>query len=86
LDKTDADRMWLNYPNGKYPLAIHKEKRSKSYYIKLDSRKNLEKLFHYFYDDVDESIYLTRKFKTFVKGLKLPEGAEAEQLSFDLPF
>jgi hypothetical protein len=33
LDITDADRMWSNYPIGKYPLAIHKEKRSKSYYI-----------------------------------------------------
>jgi transcriptional regulator with XRE-family HTH domain len=86
LDKTDADRMWSNYPIGKYPLAIHKEKRSKSYNIKIDSKDNLEKLFHYFYDDVDESIYLLRKFKTFAKGLKLPEGAETEQLNLDLSF
>ncbi len=86
LDKTDADRMWANYPIGKYPLAIHKAKRSKSYNIKIDSNDNLEKLFHYFYDDVDESIYLNRKFKTFVKGLELPEGAETEQLNLDLSF
>ncbi len=86
LNKTDADRMWSNYPTGKYPLTIHKEKRSKSYYIKIDSRGNLEKLFHYFYDDVDESIYLNRKFKAFAKGLGLSKGAEAEQLSLNLPF
>lgn len=71
LDKTDADRTWSNYPIGRYPLAIHKEKRSKSYSIKIDSNDNLEKLYHFLYDDVDESICLTRKFKAFVNGLKL---------------
>ena len=69
MDKTDADRMRSNYPIGKYPLAIHKEKRSKSYYIKIDSRENLEKLFDYLYDRVNESMYLERKFKIFAKGL-----------------
>lgn len=69
LEKIDADKMWLNYPDGRFPLKIHQEKRSKSYYIKLDSRENLEKLFDYFYDRIDESMYLDRKFKIFAKGL-----------------
>jgi hypothetical protein len=73
LDKTDADRMWSNYPIGKYPLAMYEAKRSKSYNIKIDSKDNLEKLFHYFYDGVDESIYLLRKFKTFCKRFEVTE-------------
>ena len=32
LDKTDADKMWLNYPDGRFPLKMHEEIRSKSYY------------------------------------------------------
>ncbi len=32
---------------------------------------NLEKLFNYFYDGVDESMYLERKFKTFARGLSI---------------
>lgn len=56
---------------GKYPLKIHESHRSKniSYSIKLNSRNNVEKLFHYFYNGIDESIYLTRKYKVFIKGL-----------------
>ena len=65
------DKISEKYENGKYPLTIHKERRSKAYYIRLASRENLEKLFHYFYDGVDESMYLTRKYNVFVKGLKL---------------
>jgi hypothetical protein len=84
-DKAQRDKMWLDYPDGRFPLTIHTEKRSKSYYIKIDSRESLEKLFHYFYDDVHESIYLTRKFNVFAKGLKLPKGAEDKQLSLDSP-
>jgi len=86
LDKTDADKIWLNYPDGRFPLKIHQEKRSKSYYIKLDTRENIEKLLHYFYDGVDESMYLTRKYNTFVKFLNLEGKAETEQLTFDLEF
>jgi hypothetical protein len=86
LDKTDADKMWLNYPDGRFPLKIHQEKRSKSYYIKLDTSKNIGKLFHYFYDGVDESMYLTRKYNVFVKGLKLEEKGGNEQLTLGLPF
>lgn len=69
LEKIDADKMWLNYPDGRFPLKIHQEKRSKSYYIKLDRRGNLEKLFNFLYDGVDEVIFLERKFKTFAEGL-----------------
>ncbi len=69
LDKTDTSLIRSYSPIGMYPLTIHKEKRSKSYYIKIDSRGNLEKLFNYFYDRVHESMYLERKFNIFVKGL-----------------
>lgn len=61
------------YPHGEYPLAVHKEDRSQnsSYSIKVDSRKNIENLFYYFYDGVDESMYLKRKYNVFVEGLGL---------------
>ena len=71
LDKTIAHKMWLDYPDGRFPLKIHEEKRSQSYYIKVDTRENIEKLFHYFYDGVDESMYLTRKYNIFAKGLNI---------------
>ncbi len=86
LDETDADKMWLNYPDGRFPLKIHQEKRSKSYYIKVDARENLERLFHYFYDGVEESLYLTRKYAAFVKGLRIQETRDTEQLTLDLSF
>jgi hypothetical protein len=85
LDKSERDKMWKIYPSGRFPLKIHEEKRSKSYYIKIDSKDNLEKLFHYLYDDVDESTYLSRKYNAFVKGLKLQKG-KTEQLTLDLDF
>jgi predicted DNA-binding protein YlxM (UPF0122 family) len=56
-------------PYGRFPLIIHQGKRSKYYDIKIRGRKSLDKLFNYFYDGVDESMYLERKFKTFAKGL-----------------
>ena len=86
MDKIDADKMWLNYPDGRFPLKIHQEKRSKLYYIKLDTRKNIEKLFHYFYDGVDESMYLTRKYNVFAKGLNIGNSRDTEQLTLDLSF
>jgi predicted DNA-binding protein YlxM (UPF0122 family) len=69
MEKTELDKMLLKHPDGRFPLMIHKSKRSKSYEIKIDSRENLEKLFNYIYDRVDDSIYLERKFKIFAKGL-----------------
>jgi hypothetical protein len=69
MEKTELGKMLLKYPDGRFPLVIHKSKRSKSYEIKIDSRKNLEKLFDYFYDRVDELMYLERKFEIFSKGL-----------------
>ena len=52
----------------KFPVAIHKSKRSKSYSIKLNTQENIVTLFHYFYDGVDESMYLSRKYTVFVEG------------------
>ena len=80
-----TDEFWSKYPNGKFPMTIHM-KNINAYYIKIQTRENVEKLFHYFYDGVDESIYLSRKYNTFVKGLKLEGKAETEQLTLDLPF
>lgn len=73
------------YPNGKFPLTTHM-KNINAYYIKIQARENVEKLYHYFYDGVDESMYLTRKYNVFVKGLKLKEKNEPEQLTHDLDF
>lgn len=86
LDEIDAYKMWSNYPDGRFPLKVHQEERSKSYYIKVDTRENIEKLFHYFYDGVDESMYLSRKHNVFVKGLNLEKKEETEQLTLDLDF
>ena len=80
-----TDEFWSKYPNGKFPMTIHM-KNINAYYIKIQTRENVEKLFHYFYDGVDESIYLSRKYNTFVKGLKLEGKAETEQLTLGLPF
>ena len=68
-DKKETSKILFKYLNGRFPLTIHKSKRSKCYDIKIDGRENLEKLFNYFYDGVNESMYLERKFKTFAKGL-----------------
>jgi predicted DNA-binding protein YlxM (UPF0122 family) len=85
-DKSERDKMLSNYPDGSFPLKIHEEKRSKSYYIKIDSNDSLDKLFHYLYDNVDESIYLTRKHNAFITGLKLEERSQTEQLTLNLDF
>jgi len=74
------------YEHGKYPLTIHEEKRSKAYYIKLSSKENVEKLFHYLYEGVDESLYLSRKYNVFVKGLNFWDREETNQLNLDLEF
>ena len=73
------------YPNGKFPLTIHM-KNINAYYIKIQARENVEKLYHYFYDGVDESMYLSRKYEVFVKGLKLDGKGEKEQLTLNLDF
>lgn len=78
--------MFEKYEKGKYPLTIQKEKRSKAYYIRLSSKENLQKLFHYFYDGVEESMYLTRKYNIFLRGLKLEKKGKTEQLTLDLEF
>jgi hypothetical protein len=70
-NRDETNKIRSTYPYGDYPLHIYKSKRSKSYSIKLSSRENLVKLFYYFYDGVDESMYLTRKYDVFVEGLRL---------------
>lgn len=69
----ELKRLKQLYGFGKYPLGIYEDYRTKaiSYSIKLNSRDNIEKLFHYLYDGVDESMYLSRKYKVFLKGLQL---------------
>ena len=52
--------------------------------IYSDGTENLEKLYHLFYDGVDESIYLTRKYNVLVEGLKVGQKVDSEQLTLDL--
>lgn len=77
--------MLSNHPNGRFPLTIHM-KNINAYYIKIQTRENVEKFFHYLYDGVEESMYLARKYDTFVKGLELEQKGRTEQLTLDLPF
>lgn len=85
-DKSEVERLWLCYPDGKFPLTIHNKKGSNAFYIRLATKGNVERLFHFFYDDVDESMYLKRKYDVFVKGLSIGEKIEDEQLTLDLTF
>ena len=57
------------YSKDKHPLKIYKNKHSESYYIRITTKKALERLFDYFYKDVHESMYLNRKYKLFAEGL-----------------
>ncbi len=75
--------MLLNHPDGRFPLTIHM-KNINAFYIKIQTRKNVEKLFHYFYDGVDESMYLSRKYNVFVEGLESEKKGKPEQLALDL--
>ena len=80
----ESDELWSKFPEGRFPLKIHKDKRANAFYIKVQTRKNMEKLFHCFYDDADESVYLSRKYNVFVKGLNFDKEGETEQLTLDL--
>ena len=57
--------MLSNHPDGRFSLVIFEDKRAEAYYIKVRGKENIERLYHYFYDGVDESMYLSRKFITF---------------------
>jgi hypothetical protein len=83
-DKSEVERLWLCYPDGKFPLTIHNKKGSNAFYIRLATKENVERLFHFLYDDVDESMYLKRKYDVFMKGLKLGGEAKKDQLTSDL--
>lgn len=80
----ERGELWLKYPDGRFPIKIHKDKRANAFYFKVQSRENAERLFHYFYDGVDESMYLIRKYNVFLKGLNLGKKEETEQLTLDL--
>jgi hypothetical protein len=82
----DRSEIFSHYPDGRFPIPIHKDKRAKAYYFRIHTSDNLGKLFHYFYDGVDESMYLSRKYNVFVKGLNLGKKDETEQLILDLDF
>jgi hypothetical protein len=82
----DEDKLWLKYIDGRFPLKIHKDKRANAFYIKIQTGENVEKLFHYLYDGVAESMYLTRKYNVFVKGLNLEKKEETVQLTLNLDF
>jgi len=60
----------LGLPGSK--ITIYKYKGRNGYYLRL-AGKNCQRLFHYFYDNVDESLYLKRKYEVFKKGLDLLE-------------
>jgi hypothetical protein len=47
-----------------------KHGESSAYYVNMSSYENLCRLFNYFYDDVDESMYLTRKYNLFEQGVR----------------
>jgi hypothetical protein len=81
-----TDEMNSKYQDGRLPLIIFRDKRANAYYIKVRGKENIDKLFHYFYDGADESMYLTRKYNVFVKGLNLEKIDETEQLTLDLDF
>lgn len=53
----------LNYPDGKYPAKVHKRKNQNVYDLRIALPESLYNLFHYFYDNVDETMYMERKFK-----------------------
>ena len=70
-NEEELDRIRTQYPQGPYPLTIHRHKSAKSpcYYITTSRKESLECKFTYFYDGVDESTYLSRKYLVFGRGL-----------------
>jgi predicted DNA-binding protein YlxM (UPF0122 family) len=79
------DKIWEKYPNGGFPLTVHL-KNVNSYYIKIQTNDNIKRLFGYFYDGVDEAMFLKRKYDVFVKGLSIKREDQKDQMSLDLPF
>jgi hypothetical protein len=66
------DRMIMRdqYQEGKYPLLIHKAPNASCYEIKIGDNEHLKLLHTYFYDGVDEQMYLKRKKMILEEGLK----------------
>lgn len=64
------------------PVTVHVSNRGKnpSYSIKIDSRDALKGLYHYFYDDVEPSLFLQRKHDVFVTHWGHADGLHGEIL------
>jgi hypothetical protein len=72
LRGTLKERQWLlsTFPKGDYPLKVHERKSAKAFDIRISGRQNLERLFHYFYDDLDKYIFMVRKYAKLEKMLR----------------
>lgn len=57
------------YPSGKYPIKISSRKNVNSYEIRITSQQSLIRIFEYFYDKTDKSMYMKRKYGTLLLGL-----------------
>jgi hypothetical protein len=65
-----GDRFYKNHPFQE-KLTIYRHPYKQARYIRISGKENCQRLFHYFYDNVDESLYLKRKHEVFKKGLDL---------------
>ncbi len=54
-------RLRAKYRTGPYPLSLYKHLHANAYQITITSLHALEKLYDFFYKDVDPAIYLSRK-------------------------
>jgi hypothetical protein len=71
VNYAEREKIRNSYPDGKHPLAIHKKHNGNAYEIKFGDRDQLTKFFMYLYEDVDPTMYLTRKYNKFITGLNL---------------
>lgn len=56
-------------PNKKYPYRIYKRKNNNAFDIRISLPESLYNLYMYLYDNVDESIYMERKYYKFHNAL-----------------
>jgi intein-encoded DNA endonuclease-like protein len=63
-----SDQFYKNHPFQE-KLTIYRHPYKQARYIRISGKKNCQRLFHYFYDNVDESLYLKRKYEVFKKVL-----------------
>lgn len=75
--KTTRPDEWVNeklalkklYPDKKYPCRVHKRKNQNAYDLRICLPEALINLYIYLYADVDESIYMERKYIKFHNAL-----------------